>query len=76
MKGAKMQKYETVGLKYVAIGILCFAVVLSVVGLLGWYKSPMGAGVAMAVMAVMVMGATKTAYFAGKKDSADSSNGN
>ena len=70
-----MQKYETIGLKYVAIGIVCFVVVVSVVGLLGWYKSSMGVGTAMAVMAVMVMGATKTAYFAGKKDSGDSPNG-
>ena len=66
-----MEKYNAIGFKYVAIGILCFAVILSVIGLLGWYKCPMGTAVAMFVMAGLLMLAVKVAYFAGKKESAE-----
>ena len=66
-----MNRSITIGVKYVAVGIVSFAA--SVFILARIMNQAVSVGVGVAVMASMVMYAAQEAYAAGKKDSAKSS---
>ena len=66
-----MKKDTFIGFKHVGAGILGYTIVLIIVGIIGQYNSTVGIAVAMGTMSAMVMLASKQAYYAGKKDSAN-----
>ena len=68
----KLQKWMTIGFKYVGIGIFAFTLALLILTKLLTYGNTSALAAGISVMSAMVMAASAECYKAGKNDRASS----